>query len=105
MRLFDTFEGMPETDPGRDLHNRGDFSDTSLEAVRAIVGSEPWIWYHKGYLRDVQGLEAEKIALAHVDVISQHLDSCDLSTRDCFKAEFMIFDDYGFASCRVPQAL
>jgi O-methyltransferase len=102
MRLFDTFEGMPETDPGRDLHNRGDFSDTSLEAVRAIVGSEPWISYHKGYVpATFQGLEAEKIALAHVDVdiYRSILDSCEFIYPRLLQGGFMIFDDYGFASC------
>jgi O-methyltransferase len=39
LRLFDTFTGMPETDAARDLHHAGDFSETSLEAVRARVGT------------------------------------------------------------------
>ena len=30
---FDTFEGMPETDPVRDLHRKGDFSDTKLDSL------------------------------------------------------------------------
>jgi len=102
MRLFDTFEGMPETDPTRDLHNRGDFSDTSLESVRAVIGSEPWIFYHKGYIpATFLGLEAEKIALAHIDVdiYRSILDSCEFIYPRLLHGGFMIFDDYGFASC------
>ena len=38
IHLFDTFAGMPDTDPDRDLHRRGDFGDTSLDAVRRRVG-------------------------------------------------------------------
>ena len=38
--LFDTFEGMPETNPEEDLHRNGDFSDTSFEAVQSFVGGE-----------------------------------------------------------------
>ena len=34
LHLFDTFCGMPETDPSRDLHKAGDFADTTLESVR-----------------------------------------------------------------------
>ena len=35
IHLFDTFEGMPETDPLRDLHSAGDFADTSIGSVRS----------------------------------------------------------------------
>ena len=34
---LDTFEGMPETDHGKDLHNAGDFRDTSLDSIHAAV--------------------------------------------------------------------
>lgn len=37
LRLFDTFTGLPEPDPQRDLHRKGDFSDTSVERVTAVV--------------------------------------------------------------------
>lgn len=37
--LFDTFRGMPETDAAKDLHQEGDFSDTSLEEVQAFVAA------------------------------------------------------------------
>ena len=30
LHLFDTFQGMPQTDPTRDLHRQGDFANTSL---------------------------------------------------------------------------
>jgi hypothetical protein len=35
--LFDTCTGMPETDPARDLHVQGDFSDTSVESVASYL--------------------------------------------------------------------
>jgi len=38
--LFDTFEGMPETDPTKDLHKQGDFADTSVESVAAYLGCD-----------------------------------------------------------------
>ena len=34
---FDTFEGMPETDPVRDLHRKGDFSDAKFDGLNAYV--------------------------------------------------------------------
>jgi O-methyltransferase len=35
--LFDTFEGMPDTDARVDVHAKGDFSDTSLEGVQQYL--------------------------------------------------------------------
>ena len=34
---FDTFEGMPETDPVRDLHRSGDFSDAKLDGLKSFI--------------------------------------------------------------------
>src|SRR5450432_313244 len=69
LHLFDTFAGMPETDPERDLHQRQDFADTSLAAVSTFVGTEPWIEYHPGLLPGTfTGQEQRRFAFAHVDV-------------------------------------
>jgi O-methyltransferase len=100
--LFDTFEGMPETDPDRDLHKQGDFSDTSLDAVQKLVGVFPWVSYHKGYVPSTfAGLEKEQIAFAHIDVdiYRSILDSCDFVYPRLARGGFMIFDDYGFPTC------
>ena len=35
--LFDTFQGMPETDSEKDIHEKGDFKDTSIETVTSYV--------------------------------------------------------------------
>jgi hypothetical protein len=37
LRLFDTFEGLPDADPKRDFHKRGEFGDTSQADVTARV--------------------------------------------------------------------
>ncbi|KRA20958.1 class I SAM-dependent methyltransferase [Lysobacter sp. Root604] len=34
---FDTFEGMPETDPVRDLHRQGDFADTKFDGLLSYI--------------------------------------------------------------------
>jgi hypothetical protein len=34
---FDTFEGMPDTDPVRDLHRRGDFADSQFDSLRTYI--------------------------------------------------------------------
>lgn len=34
---FDTFDGMPDTDPVRDLHRKGDFADSKFEGLRDYI--------------------------------------------------------------------
>ncbi len=69
LRLFDTFEGMPVTDPERDCHHRGDFSDTSLETVMHRVGNRDIVRFHRGFIPgSFESLEESTIALSHIDV-------------------------------------
>lgn len=100
--LFDTFEGMPETDSERDFHKKGDFSDTSLDAVQRYVQEPEICVFRPGFIPDsFAGLEAKKIAFAHIDVdIYQSILDCleFMWPRLSFGA-FVIFDDYGFPTC------
>lgn len=101
LRLFDTFEGMPETDPEQDLHKAGDFSDTSLDAVQSRVRGD-FVRFHKGLIpATFTGLESSRIAFAHVDVDihSAILACCEFIFPRLGVGGFMVFDDYGFPSC------
>lgn len=101
LRLFDTFLGMPKTDSARDLHEAGDFSDTSFDAVRSRVGGD-FVHFHKGLIpATFSGLESARIAFAHVDVDihSAVLACCDFIFPRLCVGGFMVFDDYGFPSC------
>lgn len=107
LRLFDTFEGMPEVDPSRDLHRAGDFADTSVQAVRAIVSHDHLVVYHQGLIPDTfVGLEVAKIAFAHIDVdiYKSVLECCQFIFPRLSLGGFMIFDDYGFPSCPGARA-
>jgi O-methyltransferase len=102
LHLFDTFEGMPEVDPQRDLHQRGQFGDTSLAAVRERIGRQDLVVYHQGLIPETfRGLEQARIAFAHVDVdIYQSVwDCCAFIMPRLQPGGFLIFDDYGFPSC------
>ncbi|MFZ3321126.1 MAG: TylF/MycF/NovP-related O-methyltransferase [Usitatibacter sp.] len=101
--LFDTFSGMPETDPTQDWHKEGDFSDTSLEAVRNYVGHPDTCVFRQGFIPETfAGLEASPIAMAHIDVDTYR------SVLDCVAfiwprlpvGGLLVFDDYGFPTCR-----
>jgi len=107
LRLFDTFSGMPDTDREKDLHQRGDFADTSLEGVRSVVGHDEIVSYHQGFIPDTfKGLESSQIALAHVDVdiYQSVLDCCRFIFPRLTYGGFMVFDDYGFPSCPGARA-
>lgn len=105
--LFDTFEGMPETDTDRDCHQQGDFADTSLAAVTGYIGHKEVCVFRKGFIPDTfAGLESAQVAFAHIDV------DIHKSVLDCLRCiwpklsfgGFVVCDDYGFASCPGARA-
>lgn len=107
LRLFDTFSGMPETDPDKDYHRKGDFADTSLASVKQRLDDKDNIEFHQGFIPDTfQGLEHEKLAFAHIDVdiYQSVLDCCEFIYPRLVSGGFMLFDDYGFPSCPGARA-
>lgn len=102
LHLFDTFAGMPETDTARDLHAAGDFSDTSVGAVRSFVGSGSHVFLHAGLFPATATAVAERaFSLVHVDVdIARSVeDCCEFFYERLVPGGVMVFDDYGFRSC------
>jgi len=107
LRLFDTYAGMPETDVARDIHRKGDFSDTSLEAVKAVVKGGELASFHAGTIpQTFAGLEGSTIAFAHIDVdiYQSVLDCCRFIHPRLARGGFMVFDDYGFPTCPGARA-
>ncbi len=102
LELFDTFEGMPETDSTKDHHQAGDFADTSLEGVKRFVGGGELISFHQGIFPETASAVADRrFSLAHIDVdiYSSVFDSCEFFYPRLSPAGILIFDDYGFRSC------
>jgi O-methyltransferase len=102
LRLFDTFAGMPDTNPDHDVHQSGDFDNTDVAAVQGNVGAADFIAYHPGLIPETfAGLEDDRICFAHVDVDIYHsiLDTCAFVYPRLSPGGFMLFDDYGFPSC------
>ena len=100
--LFDTFTGMPETDKERDLPMEGDFADTSAEDVERYVNEPEIAVIKKGLIpKTFVGLETRRFAFAHIDVVIYRaiIDSLEFIWPRLVSGGFMIFDDYGFASC------
>lgn len=102
LRLFDTFAGLPEAHANKDLHIAGEFSDTSLQKVQALVGQGPLIDYRPGAIpASFAGLEQSSIRFAHVDVdlYQSVLDCCNFIYPRLIPGGAMLFDDYGFPTC------
>ncbi len=106
LHLFDTFEGMPETHPEKDLHQQGDFSDTSLTSVEkqvdTFISDTSIREFHKGIIpQTFKGLENHQIAFAHIDVdiYQAIIDCCDFIYPRLQPGGILVFDDYGFGSC------
>ena len=105
--LFDTFEGMPETNAEKDTHKKGDFADTSFESVTAYVGCPEVVIPRKGLIPSTFiGLESAEIAFAHVDVdvYQSVLDCLEFIWPRLSRGGFVVFDDYAWPSCPGARA-
>ena len=100
LHLFDSFEGMPpEADRERDGHRPGDFGDTSLDAVRALLSHSPRVDIHPGFIPSTfEGLEDLRFSFVHVDVDIHDAvrDCCSFFYERLVPGGVMVFDDYGF---------
>lgn len=90
--LYDTFTGIPHAGP-MDFHKVGDFSDTSLEAVKAAI---PDAVFCVGVFPQTLGKNPKRIALAHIDCDQyESVKACclELGPR-MVSGGVMVFDDY-----------
>ena len=103
VHLFDTFTGMPPTNPLEDHHLAGDFSDTSLPAVTAYLADCPNVSLHPGLfpVSAPNGFDARRFCFVHIDVdIHQSiLDCCEFFHPRMVPGGILVFDDYGFLTC------
>ncbi|MCL2725625.1 MAG: TylF/MycF family methyltransferase [Polyangiaceae bacterium] len=102
LHLFDTFSGMPETDVKQDLHQAGDFKDTSLAAVKSFLQSSEAVEYYQGEFPKTAGpVENKRFSFVHVDAdIASSVDACcTFFYPRLVPGGVLLFDDYGFTSC------
>ena len=108
LHLFDTFAGMPPTDPSRDWHKAGDFADTSLQEVQKFLTDAGDLQFHPGSFPSsvTQAVSERTFGFVHVDVdIHQSvLDCCDFFYPRLVTAGVIVFDDYGFRTCPGAKA-
>lgn len=102
VHLFDTFTGMPETDPDKDWHRSGDFDDTSESAVRAFLAGFPGVEFHAGvFPATATAVEDRRFAFVHIDadIYTSVRDSCEFFYGRLESGGILLFDDYGQLTC------
>lgn len=95
--LFDTFTGIPNAD-AVDLHKVGDFGDTSLAQIEALIHDA--IIVPGVFPGSAQGYALPPLAFAHVDAdqYSSVKAACEVFGPLMVPGGVMWFDDYGCPS-------
>lgn len=103
IHLFDTFSGMPPSDPQKDSIKEGEFSDTSLEKVKAYLRDCKNVCFYQGLFPVTsKPIENTTFCLVHIDadIYKSIMDCCKFFYSRMEKGGVMIFDDYGFSECQ-----
>jgi len=107
LHLFDTFSGMPETDPKRDLHKAGDFADTSLQSVREYLSGHKNVDCIAGVIpQSLDVVRGSTFAFVHLDldIYSSIKSACEFFYPRLQSGGILLFDDYGYPSCPGARA-
>jgi len=102
IHLYDTFCGMPPTDPRHDLYDKGSFNDTSFDSVLSFLEGCHNIKIYPGIFPETaQIMNKSKFCFVHIDVdiYRSVADCCDFFYPRLVNGGVMIFDDYGCTSC------
>lgn len=104
LHIFDTFSGMPEVNSRYDTHKKGDFSDTSVQAVKNIIGEAINLCkFYVGWIPETfRDFNEHSVSFCHIDVdiYDSVYNSVSFFWPKLVSGGFMIFDDYGFSSCK-----
>ena len=103
---FDTFQGMPTTDAGIDVHKAGDFGDANVEEIRAAAATAGLDNLHlvQGRFEDtaVSALQQiGKLSLVHIDcdIYSGVQTAYDACKPHLVPGGYVVLDDPLTASC------
>jgi O-methyltransferase len=100
--LFDTFTGLPKTNPRIDGYKQGKFSDTSLDEVQALFSKDNTVEVVAGLFPDSgKCIKNEKFAFVYIDVdlYKSNYESLDFFYKRMVPGGVIIFDDYDWRYC------
>lgn len=99
---FDTFDGMPEVSAAKDVHQQGDFADTSLEAVTAFLSDCANVSVNGGKFPDSGDVLAEEaLSFVHIDVdiYESVRESLAFVYDRVVPSGVILIDDYDWKNC------
>lgn len=102
LHLFDTFSGMPASDPSKDILKQGELGGTSLEEVQTYLQDCKNVRFHQGLFPNTsKPIEDTTFCLVHIDadIYKSVIDCCKFFYPRLQKGGIMVFDDYGFLDC------
>jgi hypothetical protein len=102
LHLFDSFQGMLATTPGKDFHQNGEFADTSYESVKQYLREFPHIFFHPGWFpQTAESVQDRTFSLVHLDVdlYQSTLDALTFFYSRLVRGGFLLSHDYHSAAC------
>lgn len=100
--IFDTFDGMPETDI-QDLHQRGDFGDTSFGQAYNLLRARNNVYIYEGeFPKDSSDvIENKKFSFVHLDcdIYKSVKESLEFFYPRMVVGGIIVFDDYAEPNC------
>jgi len=102
LHLFDSFCGMLETTDGKDLHQKGDFTETSVESVKQYLSKFDDIHFYPGWFPETaEPVKDKTFSLIHLDVdlYKSTLDALEFFYPRLNHGGFIVSHDYHSIAC------
>ena len=100
--LFDSFQGMLESDTLDKGHVKGDFKDTSLDSVKTYLSDKPNCSFFPGWLPESASfLTVEKFCFIHIDLdlYQSTKAAIEIFWPRLINGGVMVFDDWEWQYC------
>lgn len=103
IHVFDTFTGLPEVSSQDTFWKRGDMAETSYATVAKFLEATCFHIHQGVFPESAKDIPSEtKYCFVHIDVdlYQSTLDGCRYFYKKMTPGGTMLFDDYGFLSCK-----
>ena len=101
--LFDTFEGLPDTNTFDNVHAKGDFNDITYQEIVDYFNIYNNVTVHKGVFprQNSEILENRMFKFVHldVDIYDSYKECLNFFNNKIVSGGIMLFDDYGAHTC------
>lgn len=101
--LFDTFEGIPDTNENDNHHKKGDFNDITYEDVVKLFENNGNVNVFKGIFpnENHEILSNKKFKFVHldVDIYDSYVNCLNFFNDKMVKGGIIVFDDYNAGTC------